>query len=73
MRPKIMIFDEVTSALDPELVGEVLEVIRSLAEERDMAMILITHEMDFARDVADRVERLQSFLSRFRSHLALSG
>lgn len=55
MRPKVMLFDEVTSALDPELVGEVLEVIRSLAEEGEMAMILVTHEMDFALDIADRV------------------
>jgi len=55
MRPKVMLFDEVTSALDPELVGEVLQVIKDLAEETDMAMILVTHEMDFARDVADRV------------------
>lgn len=90
MRPKIMLFDEVTSALDPELVGEVLEVIRDLAEHEDMAMVLVTHEMDFALDIADKVlfldegviaeqgtaseviehsdnERLQSFLSRFRS------
>ncbi|GAA0431361.1 ectoine/hydroxyectoine ABC transporter ATP-binding protein EhuA [Lentibacillus halophilus] len=55
MRPKIMLFDEVTSALDPELVGEVLEVIRGIAEEGDMAMVLVTHEMEFARDIADRV------------------
>ncbi|MFB9274373.1 ectoine/hydroxyectoine ABC transporter ATP-binding protein EhuA [Cohnella cellulosilytica] len=55
MEPKIMLFDEVTSALDPELVGEVLEVIKGIAAQGDMAMILITHEMDFARDVADRV------------------
>ncbi|PZE19720.1 ectoine/hydroxyectoine ABC transporter ATP-binding protein EhuA [Paenibacillus xerothermodurans] len=55
MRPKVMVFDEVTSALDPELVGEVLEVIREIADEGEMAMLLITHEMDFARDVADRV------------------
>ncbi|QHS23636.1 ectoine/hydroxyectoine ABC transporter ATP-binding protein EhuA [Virgibacillus sp. MSP4-1] len=90
MRPKVMLFDEVTSALDPELVGEVLEVIRDIAKEGEMAMILVTHEMEFARDIADRVlfldegtiaeegspeevlensksERLQSFLSRFRS------
>src|SRR5690606_1755666 len=45
MRPKIMLFDEVTSALDPELVGEVLEVIRDLAKHEDMAMVLVTHEM----------------------------
>lgn len=55
MQPKIMVFDEVTSALDPELVGEVLEVIKEIAADGEMAMMLITHEMDFARDVADRV------------------
>jgi polar amino acid transport system ATP-binding protein len=55
MRPKVMLFDEPTSALDPELVGEVLDVIREIAAEGDMAMILVTHEMDFAKDVADRI------------------
>jgi len=55
MRPKVMLFDEVTSALDPELVGEVLGVIRELAMEGDMAMLLVTHEMGFAREVSDRV------------------
>ena len=55
MQPKIMLFDEVTSALDPELVGEVLAVIRELAEETDMAMVLVTHEMAFAKQIADRV------------------
>lgn len=55
MRPKIMLFDEVTSALDPELVGEVLEVIRDIAHEGEMAMVLVTHEMEFARDIADRI------------------
>ncbi len=55
MRPKIMLFDEVTSALDPELVGEVLEVIRNIAKNDDMAMVLVTHEMDFALDIADKV------------------
>ncbi|WP_181956650.1 ectoine/hydroxyectoine ABC transporter ATP-binding protein EhuA [Paenibacillus piri] len=55
MRPQVMVFDEVTSALDPELVGEVLEVIREIADEGNMAMMLITHEMDFAREIADRV------------------
>ncbi|MEW9673398.1 ectoine/hydroxyectoine ABC transporter ATP-binding protein EhuA [Ammoniphilus sp. 3BR4] len=55
MKPQIMLFDEVTAALDPELVGEVLEVIREIANEGEMAMLLITHEMDFARDIADRV------------------
>ena len=54
MRPEIMLLDEVTSALDPELVAEVLEVIRELAEG-GMTMILATHEMGFARDIARRV------------------
>lgn len=55
MRPKIMLFDEPTSALDPELVGEVLNVIRRLAEEHDLTMLLVTHEMNFARQISDRV------------------
>lgn len=59
MEPKVMLFDEVTSALDPETVGEVLEIIRDIAKEGKMAMILITHEMDFARDIADRVVFLE--------------
>ncbi|MDB5601230.1 MAG: ABC-type polar amino acid transport system, ATPase component [Xanthobacteraceae bacterium] len=54
MQPKVMLFDEVTSALDPELVGEVLASMRLLAEE-GMTMIVVTHEMAFAREVADRV------------------
>lgn len=54
MRPKLMLFDEPTSALDPELVGEVLRVMRDLAES-GMTMIVVTHEMGFAREVADRV------------------
>jgi polar amino acid transport system ATP-binding protein len=54
MDPKLMLFDEATSALDPELVGEVLKVMRQLAEE-GMTMIVVTHEMGFAREVADRV------------------
>ncbi len=54
MNPKVMLFDEATSALDPELVGEVLRVMRRLARE-GMTMVVVTHEMDFARDVADRV------------------
>ena len=54
MQPQIMLFDEVTSALDPELVGEVLKVMRNLAAE-GMTMIVVTHEMGFAREVADRV------------------
>jgi polar amino acid transport system ATP-binding protein len=55
MRPKIMLFDEVTGALDPELVGEVLNVLRRLAQDTQMTMLIVTHEMAFARDVADRV------------------
>ena len=55
MRPKIMLFDEPTSALDPELVGEVQQVIRQLAEEHDLTMLLVTHEMRFAREISDRV------------------
>ena len=54
LEPDILCFDEPTSALDPELTGEVLKVIRSLAE-RDTTMIIVTHEMDFARDVADQI------------------
>ncbi len=54
MRPKVMLFDEPTSALDPELVGEVLRVIRQLAEEGN-TMILVTHEMQFAREVSHKV------------------
>ena len=54
MQPKVMLFDEVTSALDPELVGEVLIVMRRLAEE-GMTMIIVTHEIPFARDVSDRI------------------
>jgi len=54
MTPRVMLFDEVTSALDPELVGEVLAVMRRLVEE-GTTMIVVTHEMGFARDVADRV------------------
>ena len=54
MQPRIMLFDEPTSALDPELVGEVLSVLQTLAEE-GMTMVVVTHEMGFARQVADRV------------------
>ncbi|MFD1708836.1 amino acid ABC transporter ATP-binding protein [Siminovitchia sediminis] len=54
MQPKVMLFDEPTSALDPELVGEVLEVMKQLALE-GMTMVVVTHEMGFAREAADRV------------------
>jgi polar amino acid transport system ATP-binding protein len=55
MQPKVMLFDEVTSALDPELVGEVLNVLRGLARNSDMTMLLVTHEMGFAKEIGDRV------------------
>ena len=55
MEPKVMLFDEVTSALDPELVGEVLKTIKDIAKTSNMTMILVTHEMDFAREISDRV------------------
>ena len=54
LSPKIMLFDEPTSALDPELGAEVLAVMRELADE-GMTMVIVTHEMQFARDVSDRV------------------
>jgi polar amino acid transport system ATP-binding protein len=52
--PEVLMLDEVTAALDPELIGDVLAVIRNL-KERGMTMLIVTHEMGFARDVADRV------------------
>jgi polar amino acid transport system ATP-binding protein len=54
MDPKIMLFDEITSALDPELVGEVLAAVQQLASD-GMTMVVVTHEMSFARDIADRI------------------
>jgi polar amino acid transport system ATP-binding protein len=54
MKPEIMLFDEPTSALDPEMVGEVLQVMKDLAH-KGMTMVIVTHEMGFAREVADRV------------------
>jgi general L-amino acid transport system ATP-binding protein len=55
MEPKIMLFDEPTSALDPEMIKEVLDAMKALASEEGMTMIVITHEIGFAREVADRV------------------
>ena len=55
LRPKVMLFDEVTSALDPEVVSEVLRVLRDLAHTSDMSMLIVTHEISFAADIADRV------------------
>jgi ABC-type polar amino acid transport system ATPase subunit len=54
MKPKVMLFDEPTSALDPEMINEVLDAIKELAQE-GMTMVVVTHEMGFAREVADRV------------------
>lgn len=55
MNPDIMLFDEPTSALDPEMVGDVLNVMKKLATEDGMTMVVVTHEMGFAKEVADRV------------------
>jgi polar amino acid transport system ATP-binding protein len=55
MRPRVMLFDEVTSALDPEVIGEVLNVIRKLASEHSLTMLMVTHQMGFAREISDRV------------------
>jgi polar amino acid transport system ATP-binding protein len=55
MNPEVMLFDEPTSALDPELTGEVLSVMKSLATELHMPMMVVTHEMGFAKEVADRM------------------
>ena len=54
MKPQLLLFDEPTSALDPEMVGEVLQIMRKLAED-GMTMVVVTHEMGFAREVGDRV------------------
>jgi len=54
LNPDVLCFDEPTSALDPELTGEILKVIKDLAKEK-MTMIVVTHEMSFARDISDRV------------------
>ncbi|MHA1566541.1 MAG: ectoine/hydroxyectoine ABC transporter ATP-binding protein EhuA, partial [Alphaproteobacteria bacterium] len=55
MRPKIMLFDEVTSALDPEVIGEVTNVIRKLVNDLNLTMLMVTHQMGFARDISDRI------------------
>lgn len=55
MRPKVMLFDEVTSALDPEVIGEVTNVIRKLVAEHNLTMLMVTHQMGFARDISDRI------------------
>jgi polar amino acid transport system ATP-binding protein len=55
MRPKVMLLDEVTSALDPEVIGEVLTVIRQLNTEHNLTMLMVTHQMGFAKEISDRV------------------
>lgn len=55
MEPEILLLDEVTSALDPEVVGEVLSILTDIARETDVTMLIVTHEMHFARDVSNRV------------------
>ncbi|KGM08443.1 amino acid ABC transporter ATP-binding protein, partial [Cellulomonas bogoriensis 69B4 = DSM 16987] len=55
MDPEILLLDEVTSALDPELVGEVLTVLRDVAKNTDITMLIVTHEMQFAQDVSNRI------------------
>jgi len=60
MRPEVMLFDEVTSGLDPELVGEVLDVLRELARAGETTMLIVTHQMRFAREIADRVVFLEA-------------
>jgi polar amino acid transport system ATP-binding protein len=55
MRPKVMLFDEVTSALDPEVVGEVLAVIRDIGRDHNLTMLMVTHQMGFAREFSDRI------------------
>ena len=55
MQPKALLFDEPTSALDPEMIGDVLDVMRDIAKDSSMTMLVVTHEMSFAKAVADRV------------------
>lgn len=55
MRPRVMLFDEVTSALDPEVIGEVTSVIKSLVDKHNLTMLMVTHQMGFAREISDRV------------------
>lgn len=55
MRPKVMLFDEVTSALDPEVIGEVTNVIKDLVPKHKLTMLMVTHQMGFARDISDRI------------------
>ena len=55
MRPRVMLLDEVTSALDPEVIGEVLAVIRQLNSEHSLTMLMVTHQMGFAKEISDRI------------------
>lgn len=69
MRPKVMLLDEVTSALDPEVIGEVTNVIRQLVSEHNLTMLMVTHQMGFARDISDRVCFFTMEKSRNRARL----
>jgi polar amino acid transport system ATP-binding protein len=55
LKPEILLLDEITSALDPELAGEVLDVVRRVAHETNVTLLIVTHEMRFAREVSDRI------------------
>ena len=55
LKPEILLLDEITSALDPELAGEVLDVVRNVAQETNVTLLIVTHEMRFAREVSDRI------------------
>ncbi|MPM53831.1 Glutamine transport ATP-binding protein GlnQ [bioreactor metagenome] len=55
MKPPVLLFDEPTSALDPEMISEVLEIMQTIAHEKNITMVVVTHEMGFARSIADRV------------------
>ncbi len=68
MEPQVLLFDEVTSALDPELAWGVLQVIRTLAKERSQTMVIVTHEMSFAREIADEVLFLDNGIVLERGH-----
>ena len=69
MHPDVILFDEPTSALDPEMVGEVLNVMKDLAKKDGMTMAVVTHEMGFAREVADRVLFMNDVILKKKEHL----
>ena len=71
MRPKVMLFDEVTSALDPEVIGEVTSVIKKLVAEYNLTMMMVTHQMGFAKDISDRVCFFSMAKSKSRAYLLI--